>query len=82
MNVMNDEIVLQDIAISGSRTPSSPSEREQYYRLMNEGYLRRIPVDASPGDTSDPLICELTERGRKRIAVRHSDNTLSFARKT
>jgi len=35
---MNDETVLEDIAISGRRAPSSPSERDQYYRLMDEGY--------------------------------------------
>ena len=65
---VNDEFVLQDVSISGTRAPSSPTERDQYYRLMNEGYLRRVPVPPTPGDTNDPLVCELTERGRRRIS--------------
>ncbi|MBZ5726087.1 MAG: hypothetical protein LAP87_13940 [Acidobacteriia bacterium] len=44
---------------------SSPSERDQYYRLISEGYLRRVPVTPMPDDTGGPLLCELTERGRQ-----------------
>ena len=69
MNTMNDESVLQDIAISGRRAPSLPSERDQYLRLIDEGYLRRVPVTPMPGDLGDPLLCELTERGRQRIST-------------
>jgi hypothetical protein len=65
---MNDEAILQDILISGRRAPSSPSEQEQYYRLIKEGYLRRIAVTPLAGDTNDPLVCELTERGKQRVS--------------
>jgi hypothetical protein len=68
MNTMNgDESILRDIDISGRLAPSSPSQRDQYYRLIGEGYLRRVPVTPMPDDTNDPLICEITERGRQQL---------------
>jgi hypothetical protein len=65
---MTDEFLLQDVAISGSWAPNSPAERDQCLRLIDERYLRRVPVTPMPGDTGDPLLCELTERGRQRIS--------------
>jgi hypothetical protein len=67
---MNDDFVLQAIAFSGRRAPNGEDERRQYLRLIDEGYLRRIPVKPLPGDTNDPLICELTVQGRQKIGHR------------
>ena len=64
---MDDEFILRDIDISGGRAPSGPEEQQQYSRLIAEGYLRRVPVKRLPGDTGDPLLCELTERGKQRL---------------
>ena len=65
--IMDDETILREIDISGRRAPSGLDEQQQYYRLIQEGYLRRLPVQRMPGDTGDPLLCELTERGKQRL---------------
>jgi hypothetical protein len=65
---MSDEAILQSIEMSGRRAPNSPDERPGYYRLLDEGYIRRVPLRPTPGDTNDPLVCVLTEQGRKRLA--------------
>jgi hypothetical protein len=68
MKTMNDdESILLDVDISGRLAPNSPSQRDQFLRLISEGYLRRVPVTPMPGDTNDPLIVEITERGRQRV---------------
>ena len=68
---MNDDRVLQEIAVSGGRrAPNGEDERRQYLRLIDEGYLRRIPVKPMPGDTNDPLLCELTVQGVQRAGHR------------
>jgi hypothetical protein len=55
---MNDEVVLEEVAVLGQLSPRSESERAQLNRLIAEGYLRRVPVTPMPGDTGDPLLCE------------------------
>jgi hypothetical protein len=67
---MNDEALLQEIAVLGQLSPRSESERAQFSRLIAEGDLRRVPVTPMAGDTGDPLLCELTERGKQRISGR------------
>jgi hypothetical protein len=65
--VMDDKIVLHEVEASGRRAPNGPDEQQQYHRLISEGLLRRVPVSRTPGDYGDPLVCELTERGRQRL---------------
>jgi len=64
---MNDDDVLSEFLL-GPRSPNSPAEREQYLRLIAQGYLRRIPVPPISGDMGDPLLCEITPLGRERLA--------------
>ena len=64
---MDDETILRDIDISGRRAPSGPDEQQQYYRLINDGLLRRISVQRMPGDTGDPLLVELTHLCKQRL---------------
>lgn len=64
---MDDDQILLDIDVSGRRAPNSPAERQQYERLIAEGYLLWVPVPLLPGDTGDPLLCELTPAGRQRV---------------
>jgi len=61
----DDEILLEDVAIAGprGRSPNSPDERDQFIRLMDGGYLRRVPSS----DPNDPLFCTITNRGRQRL---------------
>ena len=66
---MNDDVILQSIAISGRRAPNGDDERRQNLRLIDEGYLRRIPVKPRDGDTNDALVCELTMLGRPKIGL-------------
>jgi hypothetical protein len=66
---MNDDLVLQAIAVSRRRAPNGENERLQYLRLIAEGYLRRIPVAPLPGDTGEPLLCELTDKGQQKIGL-------------
>ena len=68
MTIMNDEAVLEEIAVLGQLSPRSQGEREQLLRLIAEGYVRRVSVTPMAGDTGDPLLCELTERGKQRIS--------------
>jgi hypothetical protein len=65
---MNDDFTLQEIAASrGRRAPNGEEQRRQYLRLIEEGYLRRVPVKPLAGDMGDPLVCELTAEGRQKI---------------
>ena len=64
---MDNDSVLKAIEISGPRAPNGEDELRQYLKLVDEGYLRRIPVKPLPGDTNAPFICELTMQGRQKI---------------
>lgn len=67
---MNDELILKEIAVLGKLSPRSELERQQFRRLIAEGYLRWVPVTPMLGDTGDPLLCELTDLGKQRISGR------------
>jgi hypothetical protein len=68
IGIMDDDKALRDIDVSGTLAPASPAQREQYYRLMREEYLQRVPVDPMPGDLNDPPVCGLTPKGRQRLS--------------
>ena len=67
MIAMDDETLLRIIMHTGSRAPNAQNERDQFNRLMNEGYLRRVPISPVVGDTNDPLVCDITELGRQYL---------------
>jgi hypothetical protein len=65
---MNDDSALLEILASGGRrAPNGENQRQQYLRLVDEGCLRRIPVKPLPADAGDPLVCEITAKGREKI---------------
>ena len=65
---LEDAKILQLIDMSGQRAANGPHERPTYYRLLDGGYIRRVPFERERGDVNDPLVCELTQLGKEYLA--------------